>query len=187
MTIVQRPIKTTNAPTVRDLFVVASQIGLFSIGGGMSAWIHREMVVKRGWMEEQAFHADMAAARILPGTNVSNFFVLAGYRLAGPRGALAGLLGILAGPIVLILVLAALREKFDGPLLSDLLLGAAAAAVGFMVPMVVHSTRQIGAHWTSFIIIVVIASAVGVFGAPMALSIAVILPISIALTIWWGK
>ncbi|KQX43233.1 MULTISPECIES: chromate transporter [Ensifer] len=183
----EEEVEPFQKPTPRNLFITAFQIGMLSIGGGMSAWLHREFVVRRRWMDEQAFHTDLAVARMLPGTNISNFLVLGGYRLAGFPGAVSALAGILSGPFVLVLALAVTYEHLSSPFLTDLLAGAAAAALGFLVPMVARSVRHVGNHWTSVLVIAVVSLAVGVFSVPLALFVALALPCSIVLVVLRGR
>lgn len=171
----------------RSLFIAAFQIGLLSFGGGMSAWLHRDYVVRKNWMSEQDFHTDFAVARMLPGTNISNFLVISGYRLSGFAGAIAGLLGILTAPFFIVLGLAFTYEHFSGPLLGDVLAGAAAAAVGFLVPMIIKSVKHIGDHWTTILVLCAVAAAVTIFGASLPLIVVITLPVSVALLYLRGR
>src|SRR5207237_5055466 len=81
-----------------ELFLLFSQLGLSSFGGGVSAWMHRAFVERRGWLGETEFSAALALARIMPGVNVVNLAVLIGQRLRGSPGAAAAALGLLVGP-----------------------------------------------------------------------------------------
>src|SRR5262245_40489787 len=69
------------------LFLLFSQLGLMSFGGGVSAWMHRTFVARRGWLSETEFSAALALARIVPGVNVINLAVLIGQRRQGRAGA----------------------------------------------------------------------------------------------------
>src|SRR5689334_12613673 len=66
-----------------ELFLLFSQLGLSSFGGGVSAWIHRAFVERRGWLSEAEFSAALALGRIMPGANVVNLAILVGQRLRG--------------------------------------------------------------------------------------------------------
>src|SRR3954451_23067616 len=83
---------------VVELFLLFSQLGLSSFGGGVSAWMHRAFVERRGWLGETEFFAALALARVMPGVNVVNLAVLIGQRLRGASGAVAAALGLLVGP-----------------------------------------------------------------------------------------
>ena len=55
-----------------QIFALFAQIGLTSFGGGLSAWIYQEVVVRRGWLREGEFIAGLTLAQVLPGPNVIN-------------------------------------------------------------------------------------------------------------------
>ena len=63
------------------LFGVCVQIGLLSFGGGLTGWVHREVVARRAWMTEREFLSGVALGQILPRTNISNLMVYIGQRL----------------------------------------------------------------------------------------------------------
>ncbi|CAH2599253.1 Chromate transporter [Rhodovastum atsumiense] len=119
-----------------QLFIIFSRIGLTSFGGGLSGWFFREFVRDRGWMTEEEFLNGLSLAQALPGVNVTNMAIWIGYRLLGVRGGVAGLLGIVVPPAILIIVLAvgfAAVARF--PLTHLALDGAAAAAIGLSLSM----------------------------------------------------
>src|SRR3954449_8000374 len=40
-------------PPLAALFLSFARIGLMSVGGGLAAWTRREVVQKRGWLDDQ--------------------------------------------------------------------------------------------------------------------------------------
>src|SRR3954469_5453972 len=70
-------------------------MGLFSFGGGLSAWTHREMVQLRGWLTDEEFFSGYSLAQVLPGVNSTNLTVYIGQHLRGGSGALVALTGLL--------------------------------------------------------------------------------------------
>jgi chromate transporter len=114
-----------------QIFSVFARIGLTSFGGGLSAWIYREVVGRRRWLSEDEFLAGLTLAQILPGPNVINISIYIGQRLRGTRGSIAAALALLAPPMAVAVALLALFDRF-GELhwLHDLLEGIAAAAIG---------------------------------------------------------
>lgn len=127
-----------------ELFLVFSQLGLSSFGGGVTAWVHRAFVERRGWLTQTEFAAQMALARIMPGANVVNLAVLVGERLRGARGAIAAALGLLAGPSLAVVALAIVYRRFAGAMvLHSALEGAAAAAIGLLIGMGVQAGANI--------------------------------------------
>lgn len=74
--------------------------------GGVLAVVQRELVEKKRWMSREQFIEDWAVAQIMPGPNVINLALMIGGRYFGMAGALAGVAGMLAAPMVVVLVLA---------------------------------------------------------------------------------
>lgn len=61
--------------TLPQIFALFARIGLTSFGGGLSAWIYREVVDRRQWLSEDEFLAGLTLAQILPGPNVINISI----------------------------------------------------------------------------------------------------------------
>jgi chromate transporter len=121
-----------------------SKIGLSSFGGGVSVWIHRALVERRGWLGESEFSAALALARIMPGVNIINLAVLIGHRLMGLAGAVAAVMGLLAGPSLVVIGLAILYRQLAGLIILDTLLhGMAASAAGLLIGMGLKSGSRI--------------------------------------------
>jgi chromate transporter len=132
-----------------ELFLLFSQLGLSSFGGGVSAWMHRAFVEKRGWLGKGEFAAAFALARIMPGVNVVNLAVLIGQRLRGASGAAAAALGLLVGPSLAAIGLTVAYDALAGSaVLHSAIEGAAAAAAGLLIAMGLSSATH-GAGATS--------------------------------------
>ena len=128
-----------------ELFLLFSQLGLSSFGGGVSAWMHRAFVERRGWLGETEFAAAFALARIMPGVNVVNLAVLIGQRLRGAPGAVAAALGLLVGPSLAAIGLTVAYDALAGSaVLHAAIEGAAAAAAGLLIAMGLSSARGAG-------------------------------------------
>jgi chromate transporter len=70
--------------------------------------------------------------------------VLIGHRLMGVTGAVVAVLGVLAGPTLMVVALAELYRRFaDAVILNTFLAGAAAAAVRMLFSMGVNSASRI--------------------------------------------
>ena len=95
--------------------------------------VQRELVEKKRWMTTEEFIEDWAVAQIMPGPNVVNLAVMIGDRYFGVRGALAALAGMLAVPMLLVLLLAVVYGHFaDNTMVSGALRGMAAVAAGLI-------------------------------------------------------
>lgn len=131
-------------PTVRELFLAFSLIGLTSFGGGLSGRMMHDFVQERRWLNEEDFLNGLALSQALPGVNVKNLAIWIGYRLCGWRGAVAGFTGIILPPAVLIILLGtAFASLMRYPLTHVALVGAAAAAIGLSMSMAVTSVARL--------------------------------------------
>jgi chromate transporter len=127
-----------------EFFLLFSAIGLSSFGGGVSVWMHGALVERRGWLGESEFSAALALARIMPGVNIINLAVLIGHRLMGLAGAVAAVMGLLAGPSLVVIGLAILYRQFAGSIILDTALhGMAASAAGLLIAMGLKSASRI--------------------------------------------
>ncbi|ATD62121.1 chromate transporter [Janthinobacterium svalbardensis] len=101
--------------------------------GGVLAVIQREMVERKRWLTQEEFLEDWAVAQIMPGPNVVNLSLMVGGRYFGLRGALAALAGMLAVPLVIVLLLGVLYTRFgDNPQMAGALRGMAAVSAGMI-------------------------------------------------------
>ncbi|MCF3971853.1 chromate transporter, partial [Pseudomonas aeruginosa] len=88
-----------------DLFVSFTVLALQGFGGVLPV-VQRELVERKRWLTHEEFIEDWAVAQIMPGPNVVNLALTLGARWFGLRGALAAISGLLAMPLVLVLLLA---------------------------------------------------------------------------------
>src|SRR5262245_32312866 len=118
-------------------------VGLFSFGGGLSAWFHREVVQVRKWMTDDEFFSGYSLAQILPGVNSTNMAVYIGQHLRGAFGATTALLGLLTGPFVIVIAAASVYHQLVAlPGFPAIMGGVAAAAVGMMLCLGMASARR---------------------------------------------
>ena len=89
-----------------DLVVSFTLLALQGFGGVLAV-VQRELVDKKRWMTREQFVEEWAVAQIMPGPNVVNLSLMIGGRYFGLPGALAGLAGMLAAPLLVVLLLAA--------------------------------------------------------------------------------
>jgi chromate transporter len=131
-----RPASTDEAirqPHSRtDLFVSFTWLALQGFGGVLAV-VQREMVEKKRWLTREEFLEDWAVAQIMPGPNVVNLSMMIGGRHFGLPGALAALAGMLAAPLVIVLLLAALYGSVaDTAYAQGALRGMGAVASGLI-------------------------------------------------------
>jgi len=102
--------------------------------GGVLAVAQREIVDREGWLSREQFVEMLSIAQVLPGPNVINLALMIGDRFFGTRGAAAAMFGLLALPLAIVLVLAALYGRLSTmPAIAGALRGMAAVAAGLVV------------------------------------------------------
>ena len=102
--------------------------------GGVVAIAQRELVDKKQWLTQAQFVEDWAVAQVLPGPNVVNLSLMIGDRYFGVRGGMVALAGMLAFPLVIVLILAALFSGVsDSVAVQGALRGMGAVAAGMIV------------------------------------------------------
>lgn len=127
------PQSPVNQPRSRaDLFWSFTSLALQGFGGVLAV-VQRELVEKKRWMTREQFVEDWAVAQIMPGPNVINLSLMIGGRHFGLSGALAAMSGMLAAPLVVVLLLAALYGSVaDTPAAQGALRGMGAVAAGLI-------------------------------------------------------
>jgi chromate transporter len=162
------------------LYRVFFVLGLLSFGGGVSAWMHREVVAVRGWMSDAEFISGFALAQILPGVNSANLAVYLGQHLRGAPGAAAALLGMLTGPFIVVILAAIAYHRLVGlPGFAAATAGVAAVAVGMLARLGLALANRVPRRLTAYAVMLVTFVAVGVLKWPLVPVVAVLAPISI--------
>ena len=118
--------------SLTDLFVSFTLLALQGFGGVLAV-VQRELVEKKRWMTREEVLEDWAVAQIMPGPNVVNLSLMIGGRYFGLKGAMAALAGMLAVPLVIVLLLALVHARFAGhPGVAGALRGMGAVAAGLI-------------------------------------------------------
>jgi chromate transporter len=124
-------------PSVIEIFGGFLGLGLISFGGALPL-ARRAIVEQRRWLSASDFTDLLGLCQFLPGGNVINLSVAIGMRFRGLPGALAGLLGLIAGPSLVVIGLGVLYEHTQNdPHIRHLFAGLAAAAAGLLISMAV--------------------------------------------------
>ncbi len=115
-----------------DLFWSFTWLALQGFGGVLAV-VQREIVEKKRWLTPEEFVEDWAVAQTMPGPNVINLAIMIGDRHFGLRGAIAALSGVLAAPMLIVLVLALLYANYSHhPQVAGALRGMGAVAAGLI-------------------------------------------------------
>jgi chromate transporter len=172
-----------NEPKVSlaSLYGVFLRLGLYSFGGGISAWVHREIVDVRRWVSEEEFMAGFALGQILPGVNSTNLTIYIGQHLRGAIGAAIALGGLLSGPFVVVIAAGiAYRYLLQIPGFEAAMAGVAAVAVGMLLRLGIVFARRLRRRLMPLLIMAATIVAVGILNWPLAWVVLVLAPISIA-------
>ena len=152
------------APSLAELALPFGKIGISSFGGGLSAWVYREMVDARHWITEDEFLSAVTMSQILPGANIVNLALQIGFRLRGGIGSVVAVLSLLVPPMIVVILLGiALTSIGHIEWLHDFLEGLAATAIGLSASVGLRSARRAlrMGWWPSLLSLGVI---IGVFG-----------------------
>jgi len=169
-------------PTLGNLFRCFLAIGMQSFGGGLSAWIRREVVQRRGWIDDQQFLSGLALSQIAPGTNAANLAVFIGTTLRGWKGALSALAGMIGLPLVLVLLAGASYARLKNvPGLEAALFGMGAAAIGLNLAMGWRMMRRNVRGAAPALVMLATALSIGVLRWPLLPVLAVVIPASLLL------
>ena len=129
-----------------ELFRVFNRLALQGFGGVLPI-AHRELVERERWLSPAQFVELLTIGQVLPGPNIINLSLLFGDRCLGWRGALAASAGLLAVPMLVVLVLAsAYQQLADNPLVAGALRGMGAVAAGLVIATAVKLSRTLAGN-----------------------------------------
>ena len=96
------------------LFWLFARVGACTFGGGyaMLPILQRELVEKRGWVQEEELTDYFAIGQCTPGVIAVNTATFVGHKLKGPAGGVVATLGVVFPSIVIIMVIAAFLQNF---------------------------------------------------------------------------
>ena len=118
--------------SLSDLFVSFTLLALQGFGGVLPV-VQRVIVERKRWLTQDEFIEDWAVAQTMPGPNVVNLAMMIGGRHFGLAGAMTALAGLLAVPLVVVLLLAMLHYRFAAnPAVAGALRGLAAVSAGLI-------------------------------------------------------
>jgi chromate transporter len=177
------------APTpigLPTIFAAFLRVGCTSFGGGTAGWLYRDIVQRRGWIDDRAYLAGLALGQVLPGANGIKMTVVIGHRLRGGAGVVAAIAGLLSGPLAITIGLAMAYAGFgEHRIVHAILDGVAAAAIGLTFAAGLHSVAHGAPGPFAWAIAAATVLCVGVLGWPMLIVIPCLAPISIAVA--WAR
>lgn len=182
------PASRTPIPSHAELFLAFFRITLSGFGGTLP-WTRRMFVEKKRWMTAEEFNEAYAFCQFLPGPNIVNLTAIFGSRIHGPTGAMAAWAGFLIVPFCVMLLAAMLYERYgDVEAVRRALSGIAPAAAGLiiatMAKMAAPMFRSLG---PAPLVLVATMLAIGLMRWPLFAVLAVLAPLSIALSWRWRR
>jgi chromate transporter len=138
MSVADRTLSSQPTPSRLDLFVAFAGVGLMGFGGVLP--IARVVLVeRRRWLTAEEFTDLLALCQFLPGGNILNMAAAVGLRFGGPLGAACAVCGMMGPPVLVVLLMGVIYERYrDLPLVRGLFIGLAAAAAGLIVAVTIR-------------------------------------------------
>jgi chromate transporter len=171
-------------PTLPELFLAFAKMSLAGFGGVL-VWARRGIVDQHRWMTADEFNETFALCHFLPGPNIVNLSVVFGARFGGIAGSLAAFAGLLAPPVVLTTILAALYMRFgEIDALRRVLSGVSCSAVGLLIAVVLRMMMPLlkKHDLVGMAILAAVFIAIGLARLPLPTVLLVGIPISLAIT-----
>jgi chromate transporter len=163
-------------------------LGVTSFGGNTAAWIYHQIVQRRHWVSGADFLTGVALGRIMPGSGGVNLTVQVGQRLRGGTGAAAAVVGLLSGPLVIVVALAMAYTRIGwSQAVHAILDGITAAAIGLTFAtgfkLLPSGSARVGPLAVAFATVL----CVGVLRWPMLPVVLCLAPVSIGLALVQGR
>jgi chromate transporter len=169
-----------------SLFWLFFQIGAMSFGGGLMAWVYREVVEKRRWLPASDLMSGIALAQVLPGVNITNLSIYVGQRMRGALGATTCLIALLTAPFFWVIGLAAIYHQIEEISWAHAFMsGVATSAVGLVLSVTLKSIRTGVRGFGLIAILLGIFIGIGVLRWPLVPVVAVLAPISVVIA-WYS-
>jgi chromate transporter len=119
----------------RDLFIAFFRSGMLGYGGGPSTipLVHKEVVERFGWMNDQEFADVLALGNALPGPIATKMAGYIGYKVGGWVGLINGLIATVLPTVLLMIGLIGLLSSFRESRVVAGMTAAVAPVVGVML------------------------------------------------------
>ena len=179
------PAATPNQPGLLELFVAFAKMSLAGFGGVL-VWARRGIVDQHKWMTAEEFNETFALCHFLPGPNIVNLSVVFGSRIRGIGGGLAAFAGLVAPPMLIMTILAALYARYgEIDALRRILAGVSCAAVGLLIAAVFKMMMPLikRRDLIGLVVLVAVFIAIGLARLPLQAVLLVAIPLSLGLTI----
>ena len=138
-----------------QLFYTYLKIGTFTLGGGyaMLPLIQREVVDRRGWIDEEEFLNMIALAQAAPGLIAVNSAIFIGWRIGGWKGVCGAVLGAVLPSFFIILGIAILFQDYkELPTVEAVFKGIRPAVVALIAAPLFKMAKSANISWVTALI-----------------------------------
>ena len=150
-------------PTVAELF-----LGFFTIGvcgfGGVLPWARRTILEQKRWLTPLEFTELLGFCQFMPGGNIMNVAVALGARFRGVPGAIAALVGLMAAPVTIVILLGAVYGEYkDVPQVKHAFEALAAAGAGMLIATSIKIAAPLKGRWLAIAMTAITFAAIAIF------------------------
>ena len=138
-----------------QLFWTYLKIGTFTLGGGyaMLPLIQREVVDRKGWIDEEEFLNMIALAQAAPGLIAVNSAIFIGWRVGGWKGVCGAVLGAVLPSFCIILAIAMVFSEWkELPAVEAAFKGIRPAVVALIAAPLVKMAKTAKISWLTALI-----------------------------------
>ena len=138
-----------------QLFYTYLKIGTFTLGGGyaMLPLIQREVVDRKGWIDEEEFLNMIALAQAAPGLIAVNSAIFIGWRVGGWRGVCGAVLGAVLPSFLIILAIAIVFQEWkEYPAVEAAFKGIRPAVVALIAAPLFKMAKSAKISWLTALI-----------------------------------
>jgi len=163
-----------------ELFFAFFRLGLMTFGGAVQSWLRQDIILRRKWVDEDAFVTGLSMATVLPGANPVNMSLYLGMRIRGGIGGAVAVVGIVLPAFCIILLLGLAFHRLIGfPIVHFVLAGLAASGVGVTFFTALGVAKRLPRDVFNIVIGVLVFVASAILRLPMVPIVAVSVPLSI--------
>lgn len=138
-----------------QLFWTYLKIGTFTLGGGyaMLPLIQREVVDRKGWIDEEEFLNMIALAQAAPGLIAVNSAIFIGWRIGGWKGVAGAVLGAVLPSFLIILAIAMVFAEWkELPAVEAVFKGVRPAVVALIAAPLFKLAKSAKISWLTALI-----------------------------------
>lgn len=166
-----------------EIFLTFARVGASGFGG-VNFWLRRVLIQEKRWITDEEYLEGLAVGQILPGPNVYNLSFMLGYRFCGLRGGIAAVAGLVGAPLVFLVALGLLYQRYASvPMLERALTGMSAVAAGLLLANVAGIASALPRRFLPWMFLALAFAGVGLLRWPLLYVMAGLAPFALA-SVW---